>query len=42
MRIFQSTINHTIDVIKKAGLPVTSDKKETDSFIEYVIRVNKI
>ncbi len=42
MRIFQSTINHTIDVIKKAGLPVISDKKETDSFIEYVIRVNKI
>lgn len=42
MRIFQSTMNHTIDVIKKAGLPVVSDKKETDSFIEYVIRVNKI
>lgn len=41
MRIFQSTINHTIDVIKKAGLSVISDKKETDSFIEYVIRVNK-
>jgi len=41
MRIFKSTINHTIDVIKKAGLSVVSDKKETDSFIEYVIRVNK-
>ena len=41
MRIFQSTMNHTIDVIKKAGLSVVSDKKETDSFIEYVIRVNK-
>ncbi len=41
MRIFQSTINHTIDVIKKAGLSVIADKKETGEFIEYVIRVNK-
>lgn len=41
MRIFQSTINHTIDVIKKAGINVISDKKETEKFIEYVIRVDK-
>lgn len=41
MRIFSSTINQTIDMIRKTGLPVIADKKETDSFIEYTIRVEK-
>lgn len=41
MRIFSSTINQTINMIRKTGLPVTADKKETDSFIEYTIRVEK-
>ncbi len=41
LRIFSSTINQTIDMIKKAGIPVKSDKNETDSYIEYVIRIDK-
>ena len=41
MRVFSSTINRTIEVIKKTGIPVISNKKETDSFIEYVIRIEK-
>ena len=41
MRIFSGTINKTIEVIKKTGIPVTSNKKETDSFIEYIIRIEK-
>lgn len=41
LRIFSSTINQTIDLIKQTGLPVKSNKKETEDFIEYVIRVDK-
>lgn len=41
MRIFSSTINKTIEVIKQTGIPVVSDKKETESFIEYTIRIEK-
>ena len=41
MRVFSSTINRTLEVIKKTGIPVISNKKETDSFIEYVIRIEK-
>lgn len=41
LRIFSSTINQTVDMIKKAGIPVKSDKSETESYIEYVIRIDK-
>lgn len=41
LRIFSSTINQTIDLIKQTGLNVKSDKNETDDFIEYTIRVEK-
>ncbi len=41
LRIFSSTINQTVELIKQSGLSVKSNKKETDDFIEYVIRVDK-
>lgn len=41
LRIFSSTINQTIDLIKQSGLPVTSNKNETAQYIEYTIRVDK-
>lgn len=41
LRIFSSTINQTVDLIKQSGLPVKSNKKETADFIEYTIRVEK-
>lgn len=41
LRIFSSTINQTVDLIKQSGLMVKSNKKETEDFIEYVIRVDK-
>ena len=41
LRIFSSTINQTIDLIKQTGLPVKSNKNETDDFIEYTIRIEK-
>ncbi len=40
-RIFSNTINQTVEMIKKAGIPVRSDKSETDSYIEYIIRIDK-
>jgi len=41
LRIFSSTINQTIDLIKQTGLPVKSNKNETEDYIEYTIRVEK-
>ena len=41
LRIFSNTINQTIDLIKQSGLPVMSNKNETDDYIEYTIRVDK-
>ena len=41
LRIFSSTINQTVELIKQSGLPIKSNKKETEDFIEYVIRVDK-
>jgi len=41
LRIFSSTINQTVELIRQSGLSVKSDKKETEDFIEYVIRVDK-
>ncbi|MBR4892868.1 MAG: ParB/RepB/Spo0J family partition protein [Clostridia bacterium] len=41
LRIFSSTINQTVDLIRQSGLLIKSNKKETDDFIEYVIRVDK-
>ena len=42
LRIFSSTINQTVDMIKKAGIPVKSNKNETDKYIEYNIRISKV
>ena len=33
LRIFSSTINQTVDIIRQTGLPVKSDKNETDDYI---------
>lgn len=41
LRIFSSTINQTVDIIRQTGLPVKSNKNETDDYIEYIIRVEK-
>ena len=41
LRIFSSTINQTIDLIKQTGIPVSSNKSETEDYIEYTIRIEK-
>lgn len=41
MRIFLNTLNHAVDVIRKAGLEADTAKSETDEYFEYVIRISK-
>lgn len=41
VRLFVNTINHAISVMKKSGIEAVSQKSETDTFIEYSIRIPK-
>jgi ParB family chromosome partitioning protein len=41
MRIFLNTLNHAVDVIRKAGLEADTAKSETDEYIEYIVRIPK-
>ncbi len=41
IRIFINTVNHAIDAIKRSGLAASSQKHETDDYIEYVVRIKK-
>ena len=41
LRIFLNTINKAIDTMRLAGIDAQSDKKDTDNFIEYTIRIPK-
>ncbi len=41
MRIFLNTLNHAVDVIRKAGIETDTAKSETDTYFEYVIRISK-
>jgi ParB family chromosome partitioning protein len=41
MRIFLNTLNHAVDVIRKAGIEADTAKSETDRYFEYVIRISK-
>ncbi len=41
IRIFSNTVKQAVEMMNKAGLPTNSRKSETDSYIEYVIRIEK-
>lgn len=41
MRIFLNTLNHAVDIIRKAGIEADTAKSETDEYFEYVIRISK-
>lgn len=41
IRIFMNTINNAIDVMKKSGIQAVTQKKETDDYIECVVRIPK-
>ena len=41
MRIFINSITKAINIMQHAGIDVDSDKRETDEFLEYTIRIPK-
>jgi ParB family chromosome partitioning protein len=41
VRIFVNTINKAIDTMRLAGIDAQSNKKDTDNFIEYTIKIPK-
>lgn len=41
IRIFINTVNHALDAMKRSGLTASSQKHETDDYIEYVVRIKK-
>lgn len=41
IRIFVNTISKAIDTMKSSGIEATSEKNETDDYIEYCVRIPK-
>ena len=41
VRIFVNTIRHAVDTMRKSGIAAWSDQNETDTYLEYVIRIPK-
>ncbi|MBQ2774976.1 MAG: ParB/RepB/Spo0J family partition protein [Clostridia bacterium] len=41
VRIFVNTLNHAVDTMREAGIQAESEKKETDDYIEYLVRIPK-
>lgn len=41
IRIFVNTINKAVDTMRLAGIDASSDKTDTENFIEYTIRIPK-
>ena len=42
IRIFSNTIRQAIDMMNKSGVNAYSEKKETDEYIEYVVKISKV
>ena len=41
IRIFVNTVNRAIETMKASGIDAISDKKETDEYIEFSVRIPK-
>lgn len=41
LRIFVNTVNKAIETMKASGIDATSDKTETDDYIEFVVKIPK-
>lgn len=39
VRIFFNTINNAISIMKKSGIDAVSEKRESDDFIEYIVKI---
>ena len=41
IRIFVNTIDHAVDTMRSAGIAADAQKRETDDYIEYTVRIPK-
>jgi len=41
VRLFFNTVNHALDTMRRSGIQAVSEKKETEEYIEYVVRIPK-
>ena len=39
VRLFMNTIHHAVDVMKQSGIGAQSWKRETEEYLEYVVRI---
>ena len=42
IRLFINTIDHAVDAMKTAGIQAQTEKKETEEYIECVVRIPKL
>ncbi len=41
VRLFLNTVNRAIDVMKQSGIRAQTDKRETEQYFEYIVRIPK-
>ncbi len=41
VRVFFNTVNHAVDIMKKSGISAESSRRETEEYIECVVRIPK-
>lgn len=41
LRIFVNTLNHAVSTMRKSGINAVAEKKETEKYIEYTVKINK-
>ena len=42
IRLFINTIDHAVDAMKTAGIEAQAERKETEEYIECVVRIPKL
>ena len=41
VRLFLNTIRHAVDTMRQSGIDAVEQNRETEEFIEYVVRIPK-
>lgn len=41
IRIFINTLNHAVNTMRKSGIKATATKRETNEYIEYIVKIEK-
>ncbi len=39
VRVFFNTVNHALDIMRRGGIAVESDRRDSEEYIEYVVRI---